>query len=114
MRIILGIAAFLHVVLAQSINETYLAGLGKALNDSGLIELSTIAVGISDTTDGARLLNILPTKNFTIFAPDDDACRYLVCICTLLSNDLASKQSTRSQIVLGTTQLSSETFFRIM
>lgn len=86
MKVIFGIAALLPTIFAQSVNETYLAGLGKALNDSGLTQLSTIAAGISNTTVGARLLTILPTKNFTVFAPDDDACKY--SIVTLLRKEV--------------------------
>lgn len=76
MKTILSLVALLPVVFAQSINDTYLAGLGKALNDSGLIQLATVAADIANTTAGARLLSILPTENFTVFAPDDAACMY--------------------------------------
>lgn len=86
MKIVLGIAALLPVVLAQNINETYFAGLGKALNDSGLTQLSTIAAGIGNTTVGASLLAILPTENFTIFAPEDAACKHLISLIPKLIN----------------------------
>jgi uncharacterized surface protein with fasciclin (FAS1) repeats len=73
MKIILGLAALLPVAFTQSINETYLGGLAQTLNNSGLIQLATVASGIINTTAGARLLALLPTENFTVFAPDDAA-----------------------------------------
>jgi len=70
------LAWLLHMAFAQAQNTTYLTGLAQVLNNSGLTQLATVAAGVNSTTFGQQLLDALPTKNWTIFAPDDAACRF--------------------------------------
>jgi len=64
------------MAFAQAQNSTYLTGLSQALNASGLTQLAAVAAGINNTAIGQRLLSALPTKNWTIFAPNDTACTF--------------------------------------
>jgi hypothetical protein len=64
------------MAFAQAPNSTYLTGLSQALNASGLTQLASVAAGINNTAIGQRLLSALPTKNWTIFAPNDTACTF--------------------------------------
>jgi hypothetical protein len=73
---LLSLTALVHMAFAQAPNSTYLTGLGQALNASGLTQLAAVAAGINNTAIGQRLLSALPTKNWTIFAPNDTACTF--------------------------------------
>lgn len=74
MKFALLALAVAPAVVAQSINTTYLTGLATALNASGLSGLAGIAAQVASTTEGAALISALPSGNYTIFAPNNDAC----------------------------------------
>ena len=63
----------INIAFAQTINATYLTGLGQALSAAGLNQLAVVAAAINGTAIGQQLLVDLPTRNWTIFAPDDAA-----------------------------------------
>ena len=71
---LLGLVALVPTTFAQAQNATYLAGFAQALNDVGLTQLATVATSINGTALGQQLLAALPTRNWTIFAPDNTAC----------------------------------------
>jgi uncharacterized surface protein with fasciclin (FAS1) repeats len=60
--------------LAQSVNQTYVAGLINALNGLGLTSLVTVATKVAGTPQGQQLLAGLSTGTpFTVFAPTNVA-----------------------------------------
>ena len=83
---LLGFTALIPVAFGQAQNATYLTGLAQTLNASGLTQLATGVSGINNTALGQRLLAALPTKNWTVFAPNDAACAF-ASITPLLRDD---------------------------
>lgn len=62
------------VANAQS-NSTYVSGLIQTLNNAGLTSLASAVGAINSTTIGSQLLQNLSNqgKNYTVFAPNNDA-----------------------------------------
>lgn len=62
---------------AQDQNATYLSGLVETLNNAGLTSLASVVGLVNSTGTGNQLLTGLSNQNnnYTIFAPNDDACR---------------------------------------
>ncbi|KAF9779813.1 FAS1 domain-containing protein [Thelephora terrestris] len=60
---------------AQSQNSTYVSGLIQALNNAGLTTLATAVGAVNSTNVGSQLLSQLSdqSRNFTVFAPNNDA-----------------------------------------
>ena len=58
-------------------NSTYISGLVQALNNAGLTSLATSIGSINSTSAGSQLLADLSNQNsnYTIFAPNNDACQ---------------------------------------
>ena len=58
-------------------NSTYLNGLLRTLNNAGLTSLASAVAFVNSTGTGNQLLASLSdqSKNYTIFAPNDDACQ---------------------------------------
>lgn len=71
---LLSLTTLALFAFAQAQNATYIAGLVQALNSSGLTQLATVTASINSTALGQQLISALPTRNWTIFAPDDNAC----------------------------------------
>ncbi|KII83938.1 hypothetical protein PLICRDRAFT_147639 [Plicaturopsis crispa FD-325 SS-3] len=57
----------------SAVNDTYVAALSKALSSAGLTQLAAVAAKVNSTTLGQELLAALPTGQFAVFAPNDDA-----------------------------------------
>jgi len=75
--VILALTAVLANAQDNTQNSTYLAGLVQTLNSAGLTSLATAIGSINSTGPGNQLLANLSNrgKNYTIFAPNNDACR---------------------------------------
>ena len=80
--------SFLPVVVlaltavANAQNSTYLSGLLQTLNGAGLTSLASAIGLVNSTGPGSQLLASLSdqSKNFTVFAPNNDACKS-ACFC---------------------------------
>lgn len=59
-------------------NSTYISGLVQALNNAGLTSLASTLGSVNSTSAGNQLLANLSNQNnnFTVFAPNNDACQY--------------------------------------
>lgn len=55
-------------------NSTYLEGLISFLQANGHSRLANATQRINDTQKGQEILAALPEGNWTLFAPDDQAC----------------------------------------
>jgi len=75
--IVLALTAALASAQSNSQNATYLAGLLQALNGAGLTTLATAVGFVNSTGAGNQLLATLSDQknNYTIFAPNNDACQ---------------------------------------
>ena len=62
---------------AQTQNNTYLSGLLQTLNNAGLTSLASAVAFVNSTEGGNQLLVNLSDqgKNYTVFAPNNDACK---------------------------------------
>ena len=63
---------------AQNQNSTYVSGLIQALNNAGLTSLASAVGAVNSTNAGSQLLSRLSnqSQNFTVFAPDNDGCKF--------------------------------------
>ena len=60
-------------------NATYISGFLQTLNNAGLTSLATSIGFVNATGPGSQLLTDLSNnqgRNYTIFAPNNDACQY--------------------------------------
>jgi len=73
--VILALTAALANAQDNTQNSTYLSGLVQTLNNAGLTSLASAVGFVNSTGTGNQLLASLSdqNKNFTIFAPNDDA-----------------------------------------
>jgi len=65
----------LTATLANAQNATYVSGLIQALNNAGLTTLASAVGAVNSTNVGSQLLSKLSdqSKNYTVFAPNNDA-----------------------------------------
>ncbi|KAG2137543.1 FAS1 domain-containing protein [Suillus clintonianus] len=68
----LGLLTLLPAVFGQSWQQ-YLDGLVQALNTSGLTTLSSASAALNISSEGQRVAQSLPTGNWTLFAPNNQA-----------------------------------------
>jgi hypothetical protein len=74
-----SLLAAVPAALAQQ-NITYLDGLVQALRSVGVNTLISTAQELNSTTTGQNLLTLVSDgkTNLTLFAPNDNACEYLI------------------------------------
>lgn len=75
--VVLALTAALANAQDNTQNSTYIAGLLQALNGAGLTTLATAVGFVNSTGSGNHLLALLSNQknNYTIFAPNNDACQ---------------------------------------
>ena len=75
--VVLALTAALANAQDNTQNFTYIAGLLQALNGAGLTTLATAVGFVNSTGSGNHLLALLSNQknNYTIFAPNNDACQ---------------------------------------
>ena len=76
--ILSAVVLALTVTLADAQqNTTYISGLVQSLNNVGLTSLASAVGFVNSTGTGSQLLTNLASQNanYTIFAPNDDACQ---------------------------------------
>lgn len=71
----LVLLTLLPVVFAQSWQQ-YLAGLVQTLNTDGLSTLAAASATLNNSNNGQQVAQALSTGNWTLFAPNNQACRY--------------------------------------
>ena len=75
--VVLALTATLANAQDNTQNATYLSGLLQTLNGAGLTTLASAVGFVNSTGAGNQLLANLSNKNknYTIFAPNNDACQ---------------------------------------
>lgn len=93
--VILALTAALAHAQDNSQNSTYLSGLVQALNNAGLTSLASAVGFVNSTGTGNQLLANLSNRgnNYTIFAPNNDACRSTPLVISPVDSILTSALS---------------------
>lgn len=71
----LVLLTLLPAVFGQSWQQ-YLNGLVQALNAGGYTTLASATAALNITSDGQRLVQSLSTGNWTLFVPNNQACKH--------------------------------------
>ena len=93
--IVLALTATLANAQDNGQNSTYLNGLLQALNGAGLTTLATAVGFVNSTGTGNQLLATLSNQknNYTIFAPNNDACQSISFVAPFPDSILTSASS---------------------
>jgi hypothetical protein len=71
----LVLLTLLPAVFGQSWQQ-YLDGLVQALNSAGYTTLASASAALNSSIDGQRVAQSLSTGNWTLFAPNNQACKH--------------------------------------
>lgn len=85
LTLLVSLVALLKPAGAQQPDPTYVQGLVNALQSVGLTQLANATMAINSTFVGQRLLSRLSDGNYTVFAPNDEACEFLIIIVSSLT-----------------------------
>ena len=93
--VVLALTASLANAQDNGQNSTYLTGLLQALNGAGLTTLATAVGFVNSTGAGNQLLATLSSQknNYTIFAPNNDACQSISFVTRSSDSILTSMSS---------------------
>lgn len=86
-------------------SSSYVQECVQALQDAGFTQLATVLTQVNETTPAQALFAELSSgKNYTVFAPDNQACKYLFNF-QMPSLNVTSVQNVSSEISSNTTLL---------
>ncbi len=105
MFVALALLATALPALAWNNSSQYLTGLGQALQDVGLTTLGSQTGRLNNSAVGRVLLARLVLGNYTLFAPDNEACESVICLRSRERADMVLQSPTPRilQVYLVTT-----------